>query len=414
MLTLLLFAIAAATPSTHQVLKHAESDYQVVTVDLRQQRLDLVGQALGTPHTFAALGEQQAATNAGIFHTPNEPVGLWIEDGVVLQPIELDAGDGNFFLKPNGVFWVDGSGAHVSTSDTFAMDRDVRIATQSGPMLLVDGEIHPSFQAHSTSLRVRSGVGVSDPWTVHLVVSQEPVRFWDLATLFRDRLNADNALFLDGTISQMVDSNHKSVDQTVEYAGFITVTSRATASGIEEGDVVFHRSRSSQSEAIALATGSRLTHTGIVRMIDGEPWVLEAVQPVKLTRLDDWRRRGVDGEMTVRRWVEPVWTPSAVARLDDLQAQWLGRPYDARFEPGNDALYCSELVREAYRIAAGVTLTPLRPVSSYDVDDPALRTAMIARWGAVPSELMVVAPVDLADAPGMAEVAHWRPNDGTQ
>lgn len=166
---------------------------------------------------------------------------------------------------------------------------------------------------------------------------------------------------------------------------------------------MFHRSRSAQSAAIAQATGSPWTHTGIVRIVDGRPMVLEAVQPVRLTPFEVWVERGV-GPTVVKRVPTSVWDEASVARLDALQQAWLGRPYDLRFEPGTEALYCSELVREAYLQAAGVELAPLRPVASYEVADPPLRRRMIARWGAVPEELNVVAPSDLFDAKGLIEV----------
>ncbi|MFT4626905.1 MAG: hypothetical protein ACI8PZ_005586 [Myxococcota bacterium] len=171
------------------------------------------------------------------------------------------------------------------------------------------------------------------------------------------------------------------------YAGLLVATDRPEARGLFDGDVVFQRSTSSQSDAIRAATGSPWTHVGLICEIECAPWVLEAVQPVRLTPFEAWRARGEGGEVRVRRWAEPVWTPSALARLDALQARWLGRPYDVQFAPGEDALYCSELVREAYLQAVDVELAPLRPVSEYAVDDPGLRARMVRRWGTVPEAL---------------------------
>jgi hypothetical protein len=241
---------------------------------------------------------------------------------------------------------------------------------------------------------------------VHLAVSEEGVRFHDMATLFRDVLHSPDALFLDGTISSLSAPGLPSAQTKRDVAGFLVATPRAVDPELRDGDVVYQRSTSAQSAAIALATGSEWTHTGLVRLIDGEPWVLEAVQPVRLTRYADWVRRGVDERVSVQRHVEAdgIWSAAALARLDALQQRWLGRDYDARFEPGDASLYCSELVREAFLRAAGVDLTPLRPVSSYEVSDPALRAAMASRWGGVPESLMVVAPSDLFDAAAMVVV----------
>ncbi len=170
--------------------------------------------------------------------------------------------------------------------------------------------------------------------------------------------------------------------------------------------MVFQRSTSGQAAAISAATGSDWTHMGLVRLMNGKPVVLEATQPVKLTPYATWVARGVDHRVAVKRLVEAdsVWTPAALERLDALQAQWLGLPYDAQFGWGDEALYCSELVHKALSGAADIELAPLRPLGSYAVSDPALRRQIEARWGEVPADLLVVAPSDLFDAPGLVEV----------
>lgn len=182
------------------------------------------------------------------------------------------------------------------------------------------------------------------------------------------------------------------------------LSSLALAAPLKDGDLVFQRSTSQQSTAIAAATGSRWTHVGLVRIVDGQPVVFEAVQPVRITPWTTWRDRGIEGEVAVRRTREPVWTADALQRLDGLQTLWVGRDYDARFEVGDSKLYCSELVRDAYLRAVGVELAPLRPVASYDVEDPNVRRAILARWGVVPAEQLVVAPSDLAESPALVVV----------
>jgi len=406
-------AAAAPVDPNHsveaRVVEHLGEPYRVATVDLRRARLDLVGQEEGQPHTFAEVSSRTgvvAATNAGLFHTVDDPVGLWVQEGKAHHELELGEGVGNFYLKPNGVFWLDGGGAHVASSVEWSASATTWVATQSGPLLVSDGALHPSLNPEGTSLKVRNAVGVVDPWTVVLVASEGPVRFHDLATLLRDELNADDALFLDGTISGLAGPGFGPVADRRDVAGFLVVTERVTPKDLRDGDVVLQRSTSSQAAAIAQATGSEWTHTGLVRLLDGAPHVLEAVQPVKLTPYDDWVARGVGGRVRVQRHLmsEAIWTDERLEALDALQAAWLGRPYDVRFQPGDGELYCSELVREAYLQAAGVDVAPLRAVSSYDVADPALRAAMVQRWGGVPEDLMVVAPSDLAEAKGWVEV----------
>jgi len=403
--------ITAAPPSgVHaEVVEHLGDRYRVVRVDLRRADVDLVGQDEGEPHTFAEVIQVDgvvAATNAGLFHDADAPVGLWMQEGTAHAPLELRDGHGNFFLKPNGVFWIDGEGAHVVPSEEWTAPVTAWVATQSGPMLVDDGVLHPRLNADSSSLKVRNAVGVIDPWTVVLVASEGPVRFHDLATLLRDELDADDALFLDGTISGLVGPGLGPALDRRDVAGFLVVRERGAATGLRDGDVVLQRSRSTQAAAIARATGSDWTHTGLVRIVDGEPFVLEAVQPVRLTPYDEWVARGVGGRVRVQRHVmaDAIWTPERLAVLDGLQGLWLGRDYDLRFEPGVERLYCSELVREAYLQGAGVEVAPLRPVSSYEVADPGLRRAMVQRWGRVPEEMLVVAPSDLAEAEGWVEV----------
>lgn len=400
----LLLSIALAAPGvTATTLDHRGGRYRVVTVDLQQAELRLLGQEPGDPHRFADLADEVvAATNASLFHTVDRPVGLWVQDGTEHAPLEVGGGRGNFFLAPNGVFAMGPDGPSVTPTGTWNAP-EVDWAVQSGPLLLHAGEVHPGLDPDSTSLRRRNAVGACGPHTVALVASVGEVRFHDLATLFRDVLDCPDALYLDGSLSGIEGPGLPPAIDRTEVAGFLVAVPRTPAHGpLRDGDLVFQRSRSAQAAAIAEATGSRFTHVGLVRLVDGEPWVLEAVQPVRRTRWAAWAARGIDQEVVVRRPVDDPWSDDALARLDALQAAWLGRPYDAAFAPGDDALYCSELVREAYLGAAGVELAPLRPLGSYRIDG--LEPALEARWGEVPHDQPVVAPSDLLHAPALQPV----------
>jgi uncharacterized protein YigE (DUF2233 family) len=398
--TLLLLSVAVATPARTQTVRHLGDDYHVVWVDLRQADLTLLGQAPGDPHRFADLPDDVvAATNASLFHTPDQPVGLWVQAGVEHQPLELRDGDGNFFLKPNGLFHLSAQGPDVTGAST--PQRPGRsLAIQSGPLLLDDGVVHPRLDPSSRSKKLRNAVSACDVHTVALVLTAQPVRLHDLATLFRDALDCDDALYLDGSLSGLMGPGLPPPADRHDVAGFLVVTERPPpAPGLADGDVVFQRSRSAQAAAIAAATGSAYTHVGMVRLVDGVPHVLEAVQPVRLTPFDAWAARGIDGHVAVRRhrYADQLWTPDALARLDALQARWLGRPYDSDFLPGDDALYCSELVRLAYLGATGLSLADLRPLGSYDVTNSEVHRQMQARWGEVPHDRLVVAPSDLLE-----------------
>ena len=147
------------------------------------------------------------AMNAGMFDKRGEPIGYYVEDGAEQKPLNRNPGPGNFHLRPNGVFWGDAHGWHVATTDDFAERKPdhVRFATQSGPMLLIDGKLHPEIAQNGTSLQIRNAVGVGLDGTAWFVISNEPVSFGRFARLFRDRLAAPDALYLDGAVSRLWD-----------------------------------------------------------------------------------------------------------------------------------------------------------------------------------------------------------------
>ena len=135
------------------------------------------------------------------------PIGLYVEDGRELHAISLRDGPGNFHMKPNGVFAVgpDGQVAVVRSDRLASLPWQPRWATQSGPMLVIGGRLHPSFQPNGPSLHIRNGVGVDRPGTAWFAISEEPVSFGRFARLFRDALHCPDALFFDGTVSSLWD-----------------------------------------------------------------------------------------------------------------------------------------------------------------------------------------------------------------
>jgi uncharacterized protein YigE (DUF2233 family) len=149
------------------------------------------------------------AMNAGMYHPDRRPVGLYVENGVEQAPLVTSEGPGNFGLLPNGVFCIRADGFAVIESRRFAANPpDCRHATQSGPMLVIDGDLHPRFLPDSTSTYIRNGVGVSaDGLTAIFAISGAAVNFDSFARLFRDALQTPNALFLDGSISRLYAPN---------------------------------------------------------------------------------------------------------------------------------------------------------------------------------------------------------------
>jgi uncharacterized protein YigE (DUF2233 family) len=177
----------------------------------------------GRPYrSFAALehvlGAKSAqvcfAINAGMFDEAGKPIGLAIADGRELKAINRrENGGGNFHMQPNGVFLVrrDGS-AEVVTTQAFVPSSDIVAATQSGPMLVVDGALNPRFSADGTSRYVRNGVGVDGAGVPVFVISDAPVSFGKFARLFRDALGCRNALYLDGSVSSLWDPANNRMD----------------------------------------------------------------------------------------------------------------------------------------------------------------------------------------------------------
>ncbi len=145
------------------------------------------------------------AMNAGMFHDDYSPVGLYIEEGAEEMRIVTADGPGNFGLLPNGVLCIGAGWARVVESRSFAADApDCRFATQSGPMLVLDGALHPRFLETSESLNIRNGVGVSeDGRRMVLAISDTAVNFHHFARFFRDSLGTPDALFLDGRVSRL-------------------------------------------------------------------------------------------------------------------------------------------------------------------------------------------------------------------
>lgn len=178
--------------------------------DLRLFLTDAEGNTHGSfssvEQALAAEGKRlDFAMNAGMYHPDYTPVGLYIEHGTALAPLVTAEGPGNFGLLPNGVFCVEQGRFRVAESRAFAADAPAcRMASQSGPMLVIDGALHPRFLPQSDSLYLRNGVGVSaDGQTAVFAISNDPVNFHHFGRLFRDALDTPDALYFDGKISRL-------------------------------------------------------------------------------------------------------------------------------------------------------------------------------------------------------------------
>ena len=168
------------------------------------------------------------AMNAGMYDEEGAPIGLFVEEGKERKSLNRRSGSGNFHLLPNGVFAVDQKG-RVSVTPSTAFAKQVpspRWATQSGPMLVIDGKLHPKFDENGPSQLVRNGVGVRDSRTAYFVISEEGVSFGRFARFFRDALGCRDALYLDGSVSSLWDPGAGRQDAFSELGPMIVVLRR--------------------------------------------------------------------------------------------------------------------------------------------------------------------------------------------
>lgn len=202
----------ALKPLDAQKVRFKDQDFDVLKINPSKVELRLYWKdADGQPYRdFEALRNALAeegktlrfATNAGIFSEDHTPGGLHIENGTVLKNLNLRDGAGNFHMKPNGVFMLGAQGAGVVESKQFeGSGQRPKIATQSGPMLVINDQLHPAFRSGSGNKFIRNGVGVDKEGNIHFALSNRRVNFYDFATLFRDQLGCPDALYLDGSIS---------------------------------------------------------------------------------------------------------------------------------------------------------------------------------------------------------------------
>jgi len=183
---------------------------------------------------------------------------------------------------------------------------------------------------------------------------------------------------------------------------------RGTEYQPRNGDIIFHTSRSSQSIAIQKATNSPYSHMGIVYLKDAQPYVFEAVEPVKSTPLDEWTARGVRGEFVVKRLRNDgeVLTPDALARMKEVGEAFRGKHYDLYFEWSDDRVYCSELVWKIYERALGIEIGNLETIREFDLSDPVVQAKVHERWGGEPPpDEIVISPEAILSSELLVTVA---------
>ncbi|MBZ9818147.1 phosphodiester glycosidase family protein [Mesorhizobium sp. CA4] len=204
--------LAALPPCRNQIFENAtylvcEADPKHFSIELFWKNKD--GELYRSLHNLRSAQQATGRTllfglNAGMYHPDLAPVGLYVERGERVTPAKTGSGTGNFSMQPNGIFYLsDGKAGVRATRDYLKRPPRVDYATQSGPMLVIDGKLHPKFQADGTSRKIRDGVGVRADGVAVFAISDDVVTFHEFARLFRDRLGCPNALFLDGSISSL-------------------------------------------------------------------------------------------------------------------------------------------------------------------------------------------------------------------
>ncbi len=205
------------------------------TVDTKKQNLQFYwkndnGEIIGSIKNLRTYVERKNLTlnfamNGGMYMEDLKPLGLYIQDGKKLKNINKADGSGNFYLKPNGVFYITKDNSpYISKTSDFESN-NIKYATQSGPMLVIDGQIHSAFKKGSTNVNIRNGVGILPGNKAVFAISKTEINFYDFAKYFQ-QLGCKNALYLDGFVSRMYLPEKKLIQIDGNFGVLIGVTTK--------------------------------------------------------------------------------------------------------------------------------------------------------------------------------------------
>lgn len=175
----------------------------------------------------------------------------------------------------------------------------------------------------------------------------------------------------------------------------ISCHSKTESTELQNGDIIFQTSKSGQSKAIQLATGSKYSHMGIIYMLGNDYFVYEAVQPVKLTPLNDWINRGEKGHYVVKRIKnsEKILTSETLTKMKQIGEKYAGKDYDLYFEWSDTRIYCSELVWKIYKEAIGLEVGELEELGDFNLTEKAVKQKLKERYGEnIPKDELVISP----------------------
>jgi uncharacterized protein YigE (DUF2233 family) len=224
--------------------RHQPINFTTCTIDLTRESLRLyLRDNAGAPlRTFDELRENLArdheelvfAMNAGMFHPDYRPVGLLVIDGIQHSPLNKARALGNFYLQPNGVFWIGPDGAWVAaTNDFHQVEAQPLLATQSGPMLVYKGEIPSIPEFNSRSRHIRNAVCTPTREKIVFAISEKPVTLREIAEYFRAGIGCADALYLDGSISSLYSRALSRADEHAKLGPIFAVAE--PAAGVQSG-----------------------------------------------------------------------------------------------------------------------------------------------------------------------------------
>lgn len=231
-------ATAPTVPSACRAVVFEGAALTHCTADPAQHRIAMANlgtdrQPFGSLSAFSASVDPATiafAMNGGMYGDDLKPIGYYVQSGERLAELNRGEGDGNFYMKPNGVFFGSGAKWQVMGSNTFfekVGDRP-EFGTQSGPLLLIDGKLHPEVQDDGPSKAIRNGVGVDAGGKAHFVIADAPISFGQLARYFRDEVKVTMALYLDGQVSSLWNPATERMDKG-RVGPIIVVTKREKA-----------------------------------------------------------------------------------------------------------------------------------------------------------------------------------------
>jgi hypothetical protein len=195
--------------------------------------------------------------------------------------------------------------------------------------------------------------------------------------------------------------------RTSSYTDKPTIATISAETELQNGDIIFQTSRSSQSKAIQLATKSKYSHMGIIYQTDGQYYVYEAVQPVKLTKLSDWIKRGENSHYVVKRLKDSkeILTIENIKRMKDLGEKFKGKNYDIYFEWSDDKIYCSELVWKIYKETLNIEIGKLQELREFDLTNDIVKNKMKERYGDdIPLDEKVISPANMFESDKLVTV----------